>query len=305
MVVPWTPRRATIGAAMSDTKSVVSLFLTPHLSVDLSPLEAEVVTGETDIRLPDEQIAGLTVRLKPYATKVLAAIAACHGRTQAVVLSRAALCVLQCAELIYPNTSFMVLQATQGKAISLVPGRQGYCLVATGATEGTLFGLTIMCEKDTHFFPINDDVANTKVAADIASQVLKAAHAPNVMGEAAGVSQAELTVKVELTKDAGKAAALAQANLADKVRILREEEAKRVAAGPKSASERKAERGLYLRRCVVLAQIRRAVDALKACGGDDATEWAARELMIIASFTDKVLFDKWCRPVGAQAAGAR
>lgn len=251
---------------MSDTNAVVSLYLTPHLTIDLSPLEADLVTGKTS-PLPDEQIADLTACLKPYASKVLAAIAACHGRTQAVVLSRAALCVLQCADLIYPNTSFMVMQATQGKAISLVPGRSGYCLVANGAPEGTLFGLTIMCEKDTHFFPINDDVANTKVAADIASQVLQAAHVPNVMGEAAGVSQAELTVKV---------------------------------AKVKTSLEKHERAKLLGRRGDALKQVRAAVDALKALGGDDATEYAARELMIIASQTDRALFDKWCSSGGAQ-----
>lgn len=190
---------------MSSTDSVVSIPLTPHLDLhDLSPLEADIITGKTapaDPRWSDEQGNALSARLKPYATKVLAAIAACHGRTQAVVLSAAAICVLRCADLLMgdPWTPGVV---TEGKAISLVAWRGGYCLVAKGRPEGTLFGLTVLSEKDTHFFPVNDAVANTKVAADIVSR-LSAAQAQSVVaGEAAGVSQAELTVKVERVRAA-------------------------------------------------------------------------------------------------------
>ena len=200
MVVPWTLRCVTMGTDMSDTNSVVSLPLTPHLTIDLSPLEADLVTGKTSPP-PDEQIPNLIARLKPYATKVLAAIAACHGRTQAVVLSAAAICVLRCAGLLL-DAPWAPGVVTEGKAISLVPDRSGYALVAKGSPQGTLFGLTILSEKDTHFFPINDAVANTKVAADIVSQ-LKAAQAQSeAAGEAAGVSQAELTVKVERVRAA-------------------------------------------------------------------------------------------------------
>lgn len=276
---------------MSSTDSVVSLYLTPHLTIDLSPLEADLVTGKTSPP-PDEQIVNLTARLKPYATKVLAAIAACHGRTQAVVLSAAAICVLRCADLLM-GAAWAPGVVTEGKAISLVPLRAGYCLVAKGSPQGTLFGLTILSEKDTHFFPTSDGTANAKVDEDIWTRVTAAQAV-----EDAGVSQAALVAKVELTKQAGKAAALAQAELADKVRSMREEEAKRVAAGPKkSAAEKAAARDLYQRRCVVLDRIRVAVGALEACGGEDATEWAARELMVLASNTDRALFDKWCQRV--------
>ncbi len=246
---------------MSSTDSVVTLFLTPHLTIDLSPLEAKIVTGKTDIQCYSEQGPSLEERLKPYATKVLAAIAACHGRTQAVVLSAAAICVLRCADLLMgdPWTPGVV---TEGKAISLVPDRSGYALVAKGRPEGTLFGLTILSEKDTHFFPISDGTANAKVDADIVSRLETLLHAECVAaGEAAGVSQAALTVKV---------------------------------AKVKTSLEKHERAKLLGRRGDAVKQVRAAVDAVKALGGDDATEYAARELMIIASQTDRALFDKWC-----------